>query len=97
MKYKPALNNSYLATHIIHRKGGVNIKPLKIQSLEFLRHFDKFPLLDKIRKAIDLGRGLEGLAWRLNQNGYMHNKVIDKNPEKVKLTRQLVVRSLALG
>jgi 2-polyprenyl-3-methyl-5-hydroxy-6-metoxy-1,4-benzoquinol methylase len=97
MTYKETLYESYVSSHIAHRKGVVDRRALRVQARGHRQHFWKLLPRDQAAAILDLGCGSGGLVWWLRQRGYRNSFGVDGSQEQVALAHHLGITGVSLG
>lgn len=96
MSFREALYESYVSSHIAHRKGAPDARALAIQSRIFDAHFGHL-LPRECHRAADLGCGPGTLVAWLHKRGCADVHGIDFSAEQVANAHQLGIAGVVQG
>lgn len=97
MDYRSHFYDKYVATHIIPRKGEIDINLFYKKSINFNKVFGKFLPSTKDAKIIDLGCGYGNMVWWLQNRGFYDAEGIDISAEQIEIGREFGIINLAVA
>ena len=92
--YQAALYESYVSTHVAHRKPEFDRRSLNAQARAFNQHFGRFLVESRSARIADLGCGSGGLVRWLTSRGYTNASGVDGSREQVDLAHSCGIKSI---
>jgi 2-polyprenyl-3-methyl-5-hydroxy-6-metoxy-1,4-benzoquinol methylase len=97
MTFKDRFYQSYVSTHITHRKGEATLDRLRGDFPVWDHHFGRLLPTDRDARILDVGCGHGGLVYWLSQRGYRNAEGIDLSAEQVATAERLGVGNVRQG